>query len=141
MYVCAQLCACARAFMLECAHACASVLRCAVLRSSDAFAVFAANLRRYGISVDELSAALTSDPRVHAFSIFIASLFDEAERLASALPFGRSKVRHRCCAHLVLMQMWLALALSSLYKCGSSEISSSADLGAASRVLVQMWAG
>ena len=106
----AQLCASARAFMLGCAHACASVLRCAALRLSNAFALFAANLRRYGISVDELSAALTSDPRVHAFSIFIASLFDEAERLASALPFGRSKVRHRCCAHPVLMQMWQGLA-------------------------------
>ena len=118
-----------------------AALRCAAFERCVCFAVFAANLRRYGISVDELSAALTSDPRVHAFSIFIASLFDEAERLASALPFGRSKVRHRCCAHPVPMQMWLALALSSLYKCGSSEISSSADLGAASRVLVQMWAG
>ncbi len=79
--------------------------------------------------------------RAVTLSIFVASLFDEAERLASALPFGRSKVRHCCCAHPVLMQMWLALALSSLYRCGSSEISASADVGAASRVPVQVRAG
>ncbi len=75
------------------AHVCARAsLRTHVHVARRVTLCLTANLRRYGISVDELAAALTSDPRVHAFSIFIASLFDEAERLASALPFGRSKV-------------------------------------------------
>src|SRR5690606_6732781 len=45
-----------------------------------------ANLRRYGIRPSELAAALTSDPRVNAFVIFVASFGDEAAQLIRQLP-------------------------------------------------------
>ncbi|XP_077071835.1 von Willebrand factor A domain-containing protein 8 isoform X2 [Siphateles boraxobius] len=51
-----------------------------------------ANLERYGISPDRFARALTSDPQVNAFAIFIGSLGDQAERLQRTLPAGRSFV-------------------------------------------------
>ncbi|KAB5577077.1 hypothetical protein PHYPO_G00205820 [Pangasianodon hypophthalmus] len=51
-----------------------------------------ANLERYGISPDRFARALTSNPQVHAFAIFIGSLGDQAERLQRTLPAGRSFV-------------------------------------------------
>jgi len=50
-----------------------------------------ANLRRYGIMPEELSAVLTMDKRVNAFALFLAG-GKEAEKLARALPFGRGFV-------------------------------------------------
>jgi len=49
-----------------------------------------ANLRRYGISPHDLSSALTSDPRVQSFIIFIASMADEAQRIMPHLPRGKA---------------------------------------------------
>uniref|UniRef100_A0A3B4CIV5 von Willebrand factor A domain-containing protein 8 n=1 Tax=Pygocentrus nattereri TaxID=42514 RepID=A0A3B4CIV5_PYGNA len=51
-----------------------------------------ANLERYGISPDRFARALTSNPQVHAFAIFIGSLGDQADRLQRTLPAGRSFV-------------------------------------------------
>ncbi|CAN9498551.1 unnamed protein product [Ophioblennius macclurei] len=51
-----------------------------------------ANLERYGIRPERFAQALTSDPQVHAFAIFIGSLGDQAERLQKTLPAGRSFV-------------------------------------------------
>ncbi|XP_062313090.1 von Willebrand factor A domain-containing protein 8 [Osmerus eperlanus] len=51
-----------------------------------------ANLERYGISPERFARALTSDPQVNAFAIFIGSLGDQAERLQRTLPAGRSFV-------------------------------------------------
>ncbi|KAI4874143.1 hypothetical protein NFI96_015654, partial [Prochilodus magdalenae] len=45
-----------------------------------------ANLERYGISPDRFARALTSNPQVHAFAIFIGSLGDQADRAALFLP-------------------------------------------------------
>jgi hypothetical protein len=49
-----------------------------------------ADLRRYGISPQQVGAALSSDPRVTAFLIFLASLQDEAPRLLPLMPPGRA---------------------------------------------------
>ncbi|KAF1383000.1 hypothetical protein PFLUV_G00149690 [Perca fluviatilis] len=51
-----------------------------------------ANLERYGIRPERFAQALTSDPQVNAFAIFIGSLGDQAERLQKTLPAGRSFV-------------------------------------------------
>ncbi|XP_015258026.1 PREDICTED: von Willebrand factor A domain-containing protein 8 [Cyprinodon variegatus] len=51
-----------------------------------------ANLERYGIRPERFAQALTSDPQVNAFAIFIGSLGDQAERLQRTLPAGRSFV-------------------------------------------------
>ncbi|CAL8321307.1 unnamed protein product [Merluccius merluccius] len=51
-----------------------------------------ANLERYGIPPERFARALTSDPQVNAFAIFIGSLGDQAERLQKTLPAGRSFV-------------------------------------------------
>ncbi|MBN3308156.1 VWA8 protein, partial [Amia calva] len=51
-----------------------------------------ANLERYGISPDRFAQALTCNPQVNAFAIFIGSLGDQAERLQRTLPAGRSFV-------------------------------------------------
>nr|XP_015219376.1 PREDICTED: von Willebrand factor A domain-containing protein 8 isoform X1 [Lepisosteus oculatus] len=51
-----------------------------------------ANLERYGINPDRFAQALTCNPQVHAFAIFIGSLGDQAERLQRTLPAGRSFV-------------------------------------------------
>ncbi|XP_026074296.1 von Willebrand factor A domain-containing protein 8 [Carassius auratus] len=51
-----------------------------------------ANLERYGISPDRFARALTSNPQVNAFAIFIGSLGDQADRLQKTLPAGRSFV-------------------------------------------------
>lgn len=51
-----------------------------------------ANLSRYAIPPQELTKALTSDPRVDAYVIFIGSLGDQATRLVRALPAGRGFV-------------------------------------------------
>lgn len=39
-----------------------------------------ANLERYGITPERFARALTSDPQVNAFAIFIGSLGDQADR-------------------------------------------------------------
>ncbi|KAJ8985337.1 hypothetical protein NQ317_008368 [Molorchus minor] len=49
-----------------------------------------ANLQRYGIPPSELAAALTSKPNVSAYTVFIGSLGDQAERLLQKLPAGRA---------------------------------------------------
>ncbi|KAM9343638.1 von Willebrand factor A domain-containing protein 8 [Pholidichthys leucotaenia] len=51
-----------------------------------------ANLERYGIRPERFAQALTSDPQVNAFAVFIGSLGDQAERLQKTLPAGRSFV-------------------------------------------------
>ncbi|XP_051566216.1 von Willebrand factor A domain-containing protein 8-like [Myxocyprinus asiaticus] len=51
-----------------------------------------ANLERYRISPDRFTRALTSNPQVNAFAIFIGSLGDQADRLQKTLPAGRSFV-------------------------------------------------
>ncbi|XP_063282038.1 von Willebrand factor A domain-containing protein 8 [Pelobates fuscus] len=51
-----------------------------------------ANLERYGIPPSRFSQALTTDPQVNAFAIFIGSLGDQADRLQRTLPAGRSFV-------------------------------------------------
>uniref|UniRef100_A0A8C1K7N3 von Willebrand factor A domain-containing protein 8 n=1 Tax=Cyprinus carpio TaxID=7962 RepID=A0A8C1K7N3_CYPCA len=51
-----------------------------------------ANLERYGISPDRFARALTSNPQVNTFAIFIGSLGDQADRLQRTLPAGRSFV-------------------------------------------------
>lgn len=51
-----------------------------------------ANLERYGIRPRELANALTAEPSVHTYAIFIGSLGDQAERLTKALPAGHSFV-------------------------------------------------
>ncbi|XP_062982036.1 von Willebrand factor A domain-containing protein 8 [Elgaria multicarinata webbii] len=49
-----------------------------------------ANLERYGIPPAEFAQALTINPRVNAFAIFIGSLGNQADRLQRTLPAGRS---------------------------------------------------
>lgn len=51
-----------------------------------------ANLERYGINPKELAKILNSNPDVKAFSVFIGSLGDQAQRLTEALPPGKSYV-------------------------------------------------
>ncbi|KAG9492060.1 hypothetical protein GDO78_000536 [Eleutherodactylus coqui] len=51
-----------------------------------------ANLERYGIPPARFAQALTINPQVNAFAIFIGSLGDQAERLQKTLPAGRSFV-------------------------------------------------
>ncbi|XP_078415732.1 von Willebrand factor A domain-containing protein 8 isoform X1 [Cetorhinus maximus] len=51
-----------------------------------------ANLERYGINPARFARALTCNPQVNAFAIFIGSLGDQAERLQQTLPAGRSFV-------------------------------------------------
>ncbi|XP_053563944.1 von Willebrand factor A domain-containing protein 8 [Bombina bombina] len=51
-----------------------------------------ANLERYGIPPLMFAQALTVNPQVNAFAIFIGSLGDQAERLQRTLPAGRSFV-------------------------------------------------
>ena len=56
------------------------------------FVVSDANLQRYGLSPHELGAILTSEPKVNACAIFIASLADEAARIEAALPPGTGHI-------------------------------------------------
>ncbi|KAM6448202.1 von Willebrand factor A domain-containing protein 8 isoform 2-T2 [Liasis olivaceus] len=49
-----------------------------------------ANLERYGIPPARFAQALTINPKVNAFAIFIGSLGDQADRLQRTLPAGRS---------------------------------------------------
>ena len=51
-----------------------------------------ANFERYGISPAYLSRLMTKDKRVKVHFILIASLADEAERVAKALPAGHAHV-------------------------------------------------
>ena len=51
-----------------------------------------ANLDRYGIRPSELAKALTSEPSVNTYAIFIGSLGDQALHLTRSLPAGRSFV-------------------------------------------------
>lgn len=51
-----------------------------------------ANFRRYGISTKRLSQVMKRDPRVQVHLILIASLGDEAEKTAAALPDGQCHV-------------------------------------------------
>lgn len=55
-----------------------------------------ANFKRYGISTRQLSSAMKKDPRVKVHLILIASLGDEADKTASALPEG---LCHVCDGH------------------------------------------
>ncbi len=45
-----------------------------------------ANLDRYGIHPRSLAQAAGRDPRVRAYSVFIASLSGEVERIVAAFP-------------------------------------------------------
>ncbi|XP_070538007.1 von Willebrand factor A domain-containing protein 8-like [Ptychodera flava] len=49
-----------------------------------------ANFDRYGISPSKFAQILTADEKVNAFSIFIGSLGDQAQRLAKNLPTGHA---------------------------------------------------
>lgn len=49
-----------------------------------------ANLDRYGISPASFADALTSKDNVNAYTIFIGSLGDQADRLVKQLPSGHS---------------------------------------------------
>ncbi|KAL8189740.1 UNVERIFIED_CONTAM: hypothetical protein K2H54_005750 [Gekko kuhli] len=49
-----------------------------------------ANLERYGIPPVRFAEALTINPQVNAFTIFIGSLGDQAGRLQRTLPAGRA---------------------------------------------------
>lgn len=67
-----------------------------VLKSADdertdryVFVVSDANFERYGISPRHLAKVMTKDDRVKVHLILIASLYDEANRIAKALPSGR----------------------------------------------------
>ncbi|XP_075447188.1 von Willebrand factor A domain-containing protein 8 isoform X2 [Ascaphus truei] len=51
-----------------------------------------ANLERYGIPPSRFAEALTINPQINAFAIFIGSLGDQADRLQRTLPAGRSFV-------------------------------------------------
>jgi len=51
-----------------------------------------ANLERYGVRPQQLAAALTSHPKVHAHAVFLSSLGGAAERLQAALPPGRGSI-------------------------------------------------
>ena len=51
-----------------------------------------ANLRRYGIAPEELSAALTSEPGVEAFVVLIGGLGNEASDVAARVKGGRAVV-------------------------------------------------
>lgn len=70
-------------------------VRSIVQQEADDYFVFLvsdANLRRYGIQPKELASVLTKDPKVHAAAFFIASLGDEAVRLAKEMPLGLAHV-------------------------------------------------
>lgn len=56
------------------------------------FVISDANLRRYGIRPSHLKEALMCEKDVKAYVIFIASLWEEAERTVSELPPGRGIV-------------------------------------------------
>jgi hypothetical protein len=56
------------------------------------FVVSDANFDRYGISPKFLAKAMTKDKRVKVHFILIASLADEAERIAKALPTGHAHI-------------------------------------------------
>uniref|UniRef100_A0ABM5FZN6 von Willebrand factor A domain-containing protein 8 n=1 Tax=Pogona vitticeps TaxID=103695 RepID=A0ABM5FZN6_9SAUR len=49
-----------------------------------------ANLERYGIPPARFAQALTINPKVNAFAVFIGSLGNQADRLQRTLPAGRS---------------------------------------------------
>merc|ERR1740117_2186354 len=49
-----------------------------------------ANLARYGIAPAAVSKALTANPKVNAYIIFIASLQNEVHELLPALPTGKA---------------------------------------------------
>ena len=53
-----------------------------------------ANLERYGIPAEAFGKALTSDPRVNAFAIFIGSLGNQADRYGVVKPdmCGRNQI-------------------------------------------------
>jgi hypothetical protein len=53
-----------------------------------------ANLRRYGIAPEELSAALMSEPSVEAFVVLIGGLGNEALDVAARVKGGRAVVCH-----------------------------------------------
>ena len=57
---------------------------CHVILLSDA------NLKRYGITAQELGSLLESNERVNAAVVFIGSLGNEAAKLVSQLPRGRA---------------------------------------------------
>ncbi|XP_055726318.1 von Willebrand factor A domain-containing protein 8 [Salvelinus fontinalis] len=73
-----------------------------------------ANLERYGITPERFARALTSDPQVNAFAIFIGSLGDQADRLQRTLPAGRSFVAMDT-KHIpqILQQIFTSTMLSS----------------------------
>ncbi|XP_028971690.2 von Willebrand factor A domain-containing protein 8 isoform X4 [Esox lucius] len=73
-----------------------------------------ANLERYGITPERFARALTSDPQVNAFAIFIGSLGDQADRLQRTLPAGRSFIAMDT-KHIpqILQQIFTSTVLSS----------------------------
>eukprot|EP00079_Xenopus_tropicalis_P021730 XP_012813198.1 PREDICTED: von Willebrand factor A domain-containing protein 8 [Xenopus tropicalis] len=73
-----------------------------------------ANLERYGIPPARFAQALTINPQVNAFAIFIGSLGDQAERLQRTLPAGRSFVAMDT-KHIpqILQQIFTSTLLSS----------------------------
>ncbi|XP_054285808.1 von Willebrand factor A domain-containing protein 8 [Macrosteles quadrilineatus] len=72
-----------------------------------------ANLSRYAIPANKLTSALTLDPRVDAYVIFIGSLGDQATRLVEALPAGRGFI---CMELHLLPQILHQIFASSILK-------------------------
>jgi len=77
------------------------------------FLVSDANLQRYGISPPELGKVLTQNPKVHAHAFFIASLGDEAIRLAKEMPLGTA---HVCLDPARLPPTFKQIFTSSMFK-------------------------
>lgn len=77
------------------------------------FVISDANLRRYGIRPSHLKEALLCEKDVKAYVIFIASLWEEAERIVNELPPGRGIV---CMATSLLPSTLKKLLTSNLVK-------------------------
>ena len=56
------------------------------------FVISDANLARYGISTSQIAKKIKLNPKVKVFVIFIASLWNEAEKLENNLPVGHAAV-------------------------------------------------
>ncbi|XP_017778440.1 PREDICTED: von Willebrand factor A domain-containing protein 8 [Nicrophorus vespilloides] len=77
---------------LEATEHAVNSLSCADNDESIVVVLSDANLARYGISPAKLGKALTAQPDVSAYAVFIGGLGDQAERLTQFLPAGRAFV-------------------------------------------------
>eukprot|EP00658_Telonema_sp_P-2_P061770 TRINITY_DN50439_c0_g1_i1.p1 TRINITY_DN50439_c0_g1~~TRINITY_DN50439_c0_g1_i1.p1 ORF type:complete len:534 (+),score=125.56 TRINITY_DN50439_c0_g1_i1:106-1707(+) len=90
------------------------------------FLISDANLRRYDIHPRELATTLTQNPKVHAHAFFIASLGDEAIRLAKEMPLG---IAHVCLDPTRLPPTFKHIFTCLLYTCDAADEEDSVDLG------------